>query len=140
LVFFFFSSRRRHTRSYGDWSSDVCSSDLQLVVDRRQPLLADRVDLDVELAGLAGNARGLEVLRVVEREVALFAGGRADELRREARPRETALEVEVVVEPFTVDQAGVAAAALHVDRDPVAGLGRTLDRHPFGVPLLEVAD
>src|SRR5438094_4090318 len=25
---FFFSSRRRHTISYGDWSSDVCSSDL----------------------------------------------------------------------------------------------------------------
>src|SRR5574340_1656786 len=25
---FFFSSRRRHTRSFGDWSSDVCSSDL----------------------------------------------------------------------------------------------------------------
>src|SRR5207248_6031676 len=30
---FFFSSRRRHTRSYGDWSSDVCSSDLS-----REPL------------------------------------------------------------------------------------------------------
>src|SRR5437762_11456647 len=31
LVFcygFFFSSRRRHTRYIGDWSSDVCSSDL----------------------------------------------------------------------------------------------------------------
>src|SRR5438094_4762264 len=28
-AFFFFSSRRRHTRSYGDWSSDVCSSDLE---------------------------------------------------------------------------------------------------------------
>src|SRR5256885_5276434 len=27
---FFFSSRRRHTRLQGDWSSDVCSSDLQL--------------------------------------------------------------------------------------------------------------
>src|SRR5437867_10724983 len=27
-IWFFFSSRRRHTRSYGDWSSDVCSSDL----------------------------------------------------------------------------------------------------------------
>src|SRR5437762_2938394 len=26
--FFFFSSRRRHTRYIGDWSSDVCSSDL----------------------------------------------------------------------------------------------------------------
>src|SRR5437867_8950798 len=32
FVFFFFSSRRRHTRSYGDWSSDVCSSDLPLAV------------------------------------------------------------------------------------------------------------
>src|SRR5256885_8232333 len=28
LHFFFFSSRRRHTRLQGDWSSDVCSSDL----------------------------------------------------------------------------------------------------------------
>ena len=28
LVCFFFSSRRRHTRLQGDWSSDVCSSDL----------------------------------------------------------------------------------------------------------------
>src|SRR5699024_11734054 len=29
-VCFFFSSRRRHTRSKRDWSSDVCSSDLDL--------------------------------------------------------------------------------------------------------------
>src|SRR5437868_13743235 len=28
---FFFSSRRRHTRSKRDWSSDVCSSDLDLI-------------------------------------------------------------------------------------------------------------
>src|SRR3712207_3723805 len=28
FVFFFFSSRRRHTRYWRDWSSDVCSSDL----------------------------------------------------------------------------------------------------------------
>src|SRR6266403_3227946 len=28
VIFFFFSSRRRHTRSLRDWSSDVCSSDL----------------------------------------------------------------------------------------------------------------
>src|SRR3712207_7314583 len=28
IVFFFFSSRRRHTRYWRDWSSDVCSSDL----------------------------------------------------------------------------------------------------------------
>src|SRR5438067_7298472 len=30
LCFFFFSSRRRHTRSKRDWSSDVCSSDLSI--------------------------------------------------------------------------------------------------------------
>src|SRR5436190_1956791 len=29
LLMFFFSSRRRHTRSLCDWSSDVCSSDLE---------------------------------------------------------------------------------------------------------------
>src|SRR5256885_13034786 len=28
ISLFFFSSRRRHTRLQGDWSSDVCSSDL----------------------------------------------------------------------------------------------------------------
>src|SRR2546428_14000484 len=29
ILYFFFSSRRRHTRSDRDWSSDVCSSDLR---------------------------------------------------------------------------------------------------------------
>src|SRR2546430_9394594 len=29
FIFFFFSSRRRHTRFDCDWSSDVCSSDLR---------------------------------------------------------------------------------------------------------------
>src|SRR5699024_11636761 len=29
-----FSSRRRHTRSKRDWSSDVCSSDLEIVAGR----------------------------------------------------------------------------------------------------------
>src|SRR5690606_40654861 len=30
-IFFFFSSRRRHTRFSRDWSSDVCSSDLEVL-------------------------------------------------------------------------------------------------------------
>src|SRR5256885_6924443 len=37
---FFFSSRRRHTRLQGDWSSDVCSSDLlagRCLCTRRRP-------------------------------------------------------------------------------------------------------
>src|SRR6266496_5781659 len=45
-VFFFFSSRRRHTRSLRDWSSDVCSSDLEL---------AGR-DLGADLAALIADA------------------------------------------------------------------------------------
>src|SRR5205807_7239068 len=32
VSFFFFSSRRRHTRLQGDWSSDVCSSDLPQLI------------------------------------------------------------------------------------------------------------
>src|SRR5688500_7968529 len=32
--YFFFSSRRRHTRLQGDWSSDVCSSDLVVTIER----------------------------------------------------------------------------------------------------------
>src|SRR5207248_8975670 len=41
------SSRRRHTRSYGDWSSDVCSSDLpekHLAVSSRILFLAVRLE------------------------------------------------------------------------------------------------
>src|SRR3712207_7223018 len=35
MCFFFFSSRRRHTRYWRDWSSDVCSSDLSGYPDCR---------------------------------------------------------------------------------------------------------
>src|SRR3989449_1159902 len=35
FIFFFFSSRRRHTRCSRDWSSDVCSSDLERVPTAR---------------------------------------------------------------------------------------------------------
>src|SRR5256885_12997968 len=48
-LLFFFSSRRRHTRLQGDWSSDVCSSDLQL----------KGIIGDIEKA----NAPGADVLR-----------------------------------------------------------------------------
>src|SRR5262249_59709517 len=32
VIVFFFSSRRRHTRLVSDWSSDVCSSDLERAI------------------------------------------------------------------------------------------------------------
>src|SRR2546426_3071529 len=48
FFFFFFSSRRRHTRLQGDWSSDVCSSDL----------LMNRVPVEAYLAGVIGEEMG----------------------------------------------------------------------------------
>src|SRR5258706_5799188 len=51
--FFFFSSRRRHTRLVSDWSSDVCSSDL----DARE----HRVDTQARgRSGRAGHVGDLE--------------------------------------------------------------------------------
>src|SRR5207248_8458139 len=41
---FFFSTRRRHTKSYGDWSSDVCSSDLS---EMQVAGVGQRVPVDV---------------------------------------------------------------------------------------------
>src|SRR5439155_17150611 len=71
--FFFFSSRRRHTRWPRDWSSDVCSSDLGL--DR---LLAD-------LLGDLGHPVSEEPRRVGPRR--LVAGALGDRARE---PREGA--------------------------------------------------
>src|SRR5215204_6857078 len=47
---FFFSSRRRHTRSLCDWSSDVCSSDLDDIV-RRLAELAGIADAFTDVFG-----------------------------------------------------------------------------------------
>src|SRR5256885_2795460 len=61
---FFFSSRRRHTRLQGDWSSDVCSSDLR---PARQAL---HVTLRREHEDLVGEEIHLhrleELLRILE--------------------------------------------------------------------------
>src|SRR3989454_3036558 len=52
LCFFFFSSRRRHTRLQGDWSSDVCSSDLLSWRDNQKSY---RVRVDNRCANLGRN-------------------------------------------------------------------------------------
>src|SRR5436853_2936226 len=43
FCFFFFSSRRRHTRCLSDWSSDVCSSDLLVLQQRKIDLVVAHV-------------------------------------------------------------------------------------------------
>src|SRR5699024_11722508 len=70
---FFFSSRRRHTRSKRDWSSDVCSSDLTsphrrylaLRLDRAQRILAESRRSVTQVA----IATGFNHLRSEERRV-----------------------------------------------------------------------
>src|SRR5258706_1389359 len=42
LLLFFFSSRRRHTRLVSDWSSDVCSSDLEQPDKKREVIVLRR--------------------------------------------------------------------------------------------------
>src|SRR5947209_11523783 len=51
FVIFFFSSRRRHTRYWRDWSSDVCSSDLNLV-KRSTLILTDSGGIQEEAPAL----------------------------------------------------------------------------------------
>src|SRR5207248_3422078 len=67
----FFSSRRRHTRSYGDWSSDVCSSDLSRMF---WGWLTDRIGgLAAVLAGSACQALAIATFTVTRDETGLFA-------------------------------------------------------------------
>ena len=64
--FFFFSSRRRHTRLVSDWSSDVCSSDLKQVVVFPNPTelpaqIPDRTDtssIKLGFFGRVGSRKG----------------------------------------------------------------------------------
>src|ERR1022692_2692639 len=59
--FFFFSSRRRHTRLQGDWSSDVCSSDLLVLLALMALARIGSIEqLRYAAAGEWGNLLGLD--------------------------------------------------------------------------------
>src|SRR5256885_3854906 len=76
--FFFFSSRRRHTRLQGDWSSDVCSSDLghHTVEDVGITLGTCLAEALGDKAGIARFGSGLFPLDEALVEVALDLSGR----------------------------------------------------------------
>src|SRR5205814_3771793 len=61
----FFSSRRRHTRCLSDWSSDVCSSDLAMVVAARKFYKTEE-DLRGKFNPETGQVDVYSVLTVVE--------------------------------------------------------------------------
>src|SRR3712207_7541559 len=70
---FFFSSRRRHTRYWRDWSSDVCSSDLLgfkgklgALCELLQPGALDRRDVDEHILAAAIRCDEAEAAVVVE--------------------------------------------------------------------------
>src|SRR5256885_2461167 len=69
--FFFFSSRRRHTRLQGDWSSDVCSSDLYAGASpERQATIIDglRKRLQVEASGERNQPADLYMITYTDRD------------------------------------------------------------------------
>src|SRR5436190_1602566 len=64
VSFFFFSSRRRHTRSLCDWSSDVCSSDLSDAMKLRDivpaPATFDARTGSLDITGIAVDSRAVK--------------------------------------------------------------------------------
>src|SRR5690348_17885730 len=77
--FFFFSSRRRHTRWTGDWSSDVCSSDLEGALRAIFDFIGERDE---------AHARGLALGRKRRR------GGRGHRAARAGRSEEHTSELQ----------------------------------------------
>src|SRR5256885_7519389 len=89
--FFFFSSRRRHTRLQGDWSSDVCSSDLLLAACGRglQKISGIVISINNNPAPPAAAARWQTALAGTERGAAHGGLYRSEERRvgKECRSR-----------------------------------------------------
>src|SRR6266487_6864251 len=70
-MFFFFSSRRRHTRWTGDWSSDVCSSDL---TTRSSTPVRDGTPNPFPIVGVGASAGGLEAFTELLKHLPLDSG------------------------------------------------------------------
>src|SRR5699024_12107752 len=64
---FFFSSRRRHTRSKRDWSSDVCSSDLNAlaVISRKNMYYSEQPDEFPYMADTVVPEEALDDMRTI---------------------------------------------------------------------------
>src|SRR5690606_40626453 len=85
--FFFFSSRRRHTRFSRDWSSDVCSSDLDQAATNLQDVLRNSPGITMG-AGEGGRAGGdLPIIRGQNAAGSIFVDGVRDPSTRSEERR-----------------------------------------------------
>src|SRR3712207_8687151 len=84
LFVFFFSSRRRHTRYWRDWSSDVCSSDL---VDQLSSFADEvtRVAREVGTEGVLGGQADVKGVSGTWRDLTESVNGMASNLTDQVR-------------------------------------------------------
>src|SRR4030043_1901199 len=110
LINFFFSSRRRHTRCSRDWSSDVCSSDLE-----RLERMRDSGDF-----GRITKKEGLILMREIERLEGLLSG-----VRKLVRPPDMLFVVDVSREGTAIHEANLlkipVVAMVDTNCDPSDG-------------------
>src|SRR5204862_4676050 len=87
-VLFFFSSRRRHTRSLRDWSSDVCSSDLWAYVFAEPESVSPSYSSDILMWSKLSERTGPPIPSNSSRKTATStAGARRSEERRVGKER-----------------------------------------------------
>src|SRR5206468_8536778 len=135
FIFFFFSSRRRHTRSDRDWSSDVYSSDLELAGHRelaREPVAEERRAPSRPRTGARGE-EGFPTGLVPERRVEVERRARRAHvvLRHEGDRR--AHEVGDLLGPVLVEGRAVG----HLERVGVAEIDLLLAAPPFALRRLD---
>src|SRR5205814_1493788 len=117
LCFFFFSSRRRHTRCLSVWSSDVCSSDLSTM----PPPLFATPPIGRQALGVVAKSGGRIVLAGLRDGLYRSEDGGETWTRANHDPRIT--PVGVVADPTNPDLVYVTQTALYRSTDG----GRTFD-------------
>src|SRR3712207_3576466 len=90
MIIFFFSSRRRHTRYWRDWSSDVCSSDLDTInrmVDQLSSFADEvtRVAREVGTEGVLGGQADVKGVSGTWRDLTESVNGMASNLTDQVR-------------------------------------------------------
>src|SRR5574340_871602 len=133
---FFFSSRRRHTRSFGDWSSDVCSSDL---------FGMKAGQAEKEGFALPQGAAFISLLEVQPAHEPTLAEVR-DKVRSDlvdeaafAQARAAAAEVQAKAEKLGLEKAAAASGLVRKETPALTGRGQPLGDLGTGATLEEAA-